>query len=368
MSDFHMPESSRFKRYFRFARKSAFCLCFSSLVLMAESAYAQSAKVTIDRKDVQIESILNDIESQTDYLFVYKRDVDVKGVKTLTVKERPVSEILAQLFAGSSVTWKMEGNHIFLIHGKNTSNQSVKQSKDVKGKVVDATGEPVIGATVTEEGTTNGTITDFDGNFTLPLSDDGALLVSFIGYKPQTIKPKGSEMLQIVLKEDNQMLDEVVVVGFGTQKKVNLTGSVSVISAEEIQQRPVANVTQALQGMIPGLQITQSNGSLEDTPSINVRGTTTIGQGTSGSPLILIDGLEGDLNTISPQDIASISVLKDAAASSIYGSRAPFGVILITTKSGGEEGKVTINYNNSFRFGNPINMNHMMNSVDLPAG
>ena len=334
---------------------------------MAESAYAQSAKVTIDRKDVQIESILNDIESQTDYLFVYKRDVDVKGVKTLTVKERPVSEILAQLFAGSSVTWKMEGNHIFLIHGKKTSNQSVKQSKDVKGKVVDATGEPVIGATVTEEGTTNGTITDFDGNFTLPLSDDGALLVSFIGYKPQTIKPKGSEMLQIVLKEDNQMLDEVVVVGFGTQKKVNLTGSVSVISAEEIQQRPVANVTQALQGMIPGLQITQSNGSLEDTPSINVRGTTTIGQGTSGSPLILIDGLEGDLNTISPQDIASISVLKDAAASSIYGSRAPFGVILITTKSGGEEGKVTINYNNSFRFGNPINMNHMMNSVDFAS-
>ena len=119
--------------------------------------------------------------------------------------------------------------------------------------------------------------------------------------------------------------------------------------------------------MVPGLQITQTNGSLEDSPSINVRGTTTIGQGTSGSPLVLIDGVEGDLNSVAPQDVASISVLKDAAASSIYGSRAPFGVILITTKSGNDEGKVTVSYNNSFRFGTPINMNHMMNSVDFAS-
>ena len=368
MLNFHSLESSKFKHLFRFARKSAFCLCFSSFALMAESAYAQNAKVTINQKDVRIESILNDIESQTDYLFVYKKDVDVKKLKTISAKDKPVSEILAQLFAESSITWKMEGNHIVLMHGKVLKQSGKSQSgKTLKGQVVDDTGEPVIGATVTEEGTTNGTITNIDGYFTLQSSNDGALLVSFIGYKPQTIKPKAGEALQIVLKEDNQMLDEVVVVGFGTQKKVNLTGSVAVISAEEIQQRPVANVTQALQGMVPGLQITQSNGSLEDTPSINVRGTTTIGQGTSGSPLVLIDGLEGDLNTVSPQDVASISVLKDAAASSIYGSRAPFGVILITTKSGSEEGKVTINYNNSFRFGNPINMNHMMNSVDFAS-
>lgn len=368
MLDFHDLESSKFKHLFRFARKSAFCLCFSSLTLMAESAYAQNAKVTINQKNVRIESILNDIESQTDYLFIYKKDVDVKKLKTISVQNKPVSEILAQLFAESSVTWKTEGNHIILMHGKDPKQAGKSQSrKTLKGQVVDDAGEPVIGATVTEEGTTNGAITDIDGNFTLQVSGDGALLVSFIGYQSQTIKPQAGQALQVVLKEDTQMLDEVVVVGFGTQKKVNLTGSVAVISAEEIQQRPVANVTQALQGMIPGLQITQSNGSLEDTPSINVRGTTTIGQGTSGSPLVLIDGLEGDLNTISPQDIASISVLKDAAASSIYGSRAPFGVILITTKSGGEEGKVTINYNNSFRFGNPISMNHMMNSVDFAS-
>lgn len=367
MLDFYVPKSPEFKRLFRFAQKSAFCICFSSLTLMAESAYAQNAKVTINRKDVRIESILNDIESQTDYLFVYKRDVDVAKVKTVAVTGKPVSELLAQLFAGASITWKMEGNHIFLTVQKDNPKQSGNKGKTIQGKVVDGTGESVIGATIKEDGTTNGTITDIDGNFTLPVSNEGSLLVSYIGYKSQTIKAKAGDMLQIVLKEDMQTLDEVVVVGFGTQKKVNLTGSVSVISAKEIQQRPVSNLTQALQGMVPGLQITQSNGSLEDAPSINVRGTTTIGQGTSGAPLVLIDGMEGDLNTVSPQDVASISVLKDAAASSIYGSRAPFGVILITTKSGGDEGKVSINYNNSFRFGSPINMNHMMNSVDFAS-
>lgn len=368
MLDFHDLESSKFKHLFRFARKSAFCLCFSSLTLMAESAYAQNAKVTINQKNVRIESILNDIESQTDYLFIYKKDVDVKKLKTISVQNKPVSEILAQLFAESSVTWKTEGNHIVLMHGKDPKQAGKSQSrKTLKGQVVDDAGEPVIGATVTEEGTTNGSITDIDGNFTLQVSGDGALLVSFIGYQSQTIKPQAGKVLQVVLKEDTRMLDEVVVVGFGTQKKVNLTGSVSVVSSKEIEQRPVANLTQALQGMVPGLQITQTNGSLEDTPSINVRGTTTIGQGTSGNPLVLIDGVEGDLNTVAPQDVANISVLKDAAASSIYGSRAPFGVILITTKSGSKDGKVSVNYNNSFRIGSPINMNHMMNSVDFAS-
>ncbi len=158
----------------------------------------------------------------------------------------------------------------------------------------------------------------------------------------------------------------MVVVGFGTQKKVNLTGSVSVVGSEEFEARPVQSATQALQGAVPGLQISSSSGSLESTQSISIRGTGTIGQGTSGSPLILIDGSEGDINTINPQDIESVSVLKDAAASSIYGSRAPFGVILITTKKG-KKGKPQINYNNSFRFSNLIRGKHMMNSVDFAS-
>ena len=236
----------------------------------------------------------------------------------------------------------------------------------VTGTVVDQTGEPVIGVNVLVKGSTNGTITDIDGKFSLKgVSPNSILTVSYIGYKTETVNLNGKKVLQIILKEDSEMLNEVVVVGYGTQKKVNLTGAVTAVSGEELDSRPVSNATQALQGMVAGLQITQAAGSLDDTPSLNVRGTTTIGQGSSGSPLVLIDGMEGDINTINPQDIASVSVLKDAAASSIYGSRAPFGVILITTKSGGKRDKVSVNYNNNFRFSTPIRMKHSMNSVDF---
>ncbi len=231
----------------------------------------------------------------------------------------------------------------------------------VKGVVNDAMG-PVIGASIVEKGkTTNGTITDMDGNFSLMVPANATLTVSFIGYKSQDVPVAGKTSLSITLKEDTEMLDEVVVVGFGTQKKVNLTGSVGLATAKEIESRPVANATQALQGLVPGLQITTNTGELDKNMSINIRGNGTIGDGSSGSPLILIDGMEGDINTVNPQDIENISVLKDAAASSIYGSRAPFGVILVTTKKG-RAGKATINYNNSFRFNSPVNLPEMMDS------
>ena len=232
----------------------------------------------------------------------------------------------------------------------------------VKGTVVDDAGDPVIGATIMEKGTRNGTVTDIDGNYVIKVKRNAQLAISYLGYATQVV-PAGTS--KVVLKSNDTKLNEVVVVGFGTQKKVNLTGAVTAVSGEELDSRPVSNATQALQGMVAGLQISQAAGSLDDTPSLNVRGTTTIGQGSSGSPLVLIDGMEGDINTINPQDIASVSVLKDAAASSIYGSRAPFGVILITTKTGGKRDKVSVNYNNNFRFSTPIRMKHSMNSVDF---
>ncbi len=243
---------------------------------------------------------------------------------------------------------------------------NVQQATQVKGIVVDPSGEPIIGATIKVKGQKTGVISDFEGNFAIGAQRGTELEVSYIGYKTQIVKVSGQNV-KITLLEDAKALQEVVVVGFGTQKKVNLTGAVSVVDGDELAQRPVANAAQALQGIVPGLQIASTSGSLDATPSINVRGTATIGEGSSGSPLILIDGMEGDLNTINPQDIESISVLKDAAASSIYGSRAPFGVILITTKSGGKEGKIKVNYNNSFRFSNLIRGKHMMNSVDYAS-
>ena len=237
----------------------------------------------------------------------------------------------------------------------------VQQTIIVKGIVTDQSGAPIIGATVMELGTTNGTITDFDGNFSFSVESGAQIKISYIGYKEQVFKVTSSKLLEIELREDTQALEEVVVVGFGTQKKVNLTGSVGTVNSEALSSRPVTSATQALQGLVPGLQISQNSGSLDSNPSINVRGVGTIGQGSSGGPLVLIDGMEGDLNTVNPQDIENISVLKDAAASSIYGSRAPFGVILVTTKNG-KAGKISINYNNSFRWNKPINMPETMDS------
>ena len=236
-----------------------------------------------------------------------------------------------------------------------TTKNVFQEKKMVTGVVVDATGMPVIGANVMEKGTTNGTITDMDGKFSLEVDKDATLIFSYIGFAGQEIKVGNQTSLSITLKEDAEALDEVVVVGFGTQKKVNLTGAVSSVTSEAFENRSVSNVSQALQGSMPGLNITQSHGYLDSTPDINIRGVGTIGEGSSGAPLVLIDGMEGDMNRLNPQDIESVSVLKDAAASSIYGSRAPFGVILITTKKG-KSGKLSVNYNNSFRWNKSINM------------
>ncbi len=247
-----------------------------------------------------------------------------------------------------------------------TTSVTSQQQIAVTGTVSDAEG-PLTGASVRQKGnSSNGAATDIDGKFSLRVPKGSTLIISYVGMKEKEVVANG-QPLNIMMESDADMLNEVVVVGFGTQKKVNLTGAVDVIDNKQLKERPVANAAQALQGLVPGLFVTQNQGSLEDRPSINVRGTTTIGQGSSGNPLILIDGLEGDINAVNPQDIENISVLKDAAASSIYGSRAPFGVILVTTKSGSNQGKVKINYNNSFRFSTPMNMNHLMNSVDFAS-
>lgn len=236
------------------------------------------------------------------------------------------------------------------------------QSQQLRGIVLDKqTSEPLIGVSVAIEGTTNGTTTDIDGNFSLNVGPDAKIVVSYIGYEKYEVIVGNQTFLQILLSEDTQLLDEVVVVGFATQRKVNLTGSVGIATAKDIESRPVTNATQALQGLVPGLQISTNTGEMDKDMSINIRGKGTVGEGSSGSPLILIDGMEGDINSINPQDIENISVLKDAAASSIYGSRAPFGVILITTKKG-SAGKARINYNNSFRVSSPINLPKMMDS------
>ena len=248
-----------------------------------------------------------------------------------------------------------------------TDVKITQQSGACTGIVKDAKGETIIGASVVVKGTTNGTITGLDGDFSLSNVKKGDIItISFVGYQTLEVKFEG-QPLNVTLKDDTQTLEEVVVVAFGTQKKVNVTGAVSTVGAKEIAARPVNSAVEALQGVVPGMNISTSSdgGSLKGNKNFNIRGTGKIGDyGSSLAPLVLIDGMEGDINAINPQDIENISVLKDAAASSIYGSRAPGGVILVTTKKG-KSGKPTVNYNNSFRYNSPLNMPHMADSYSF---
>lgn len=236
---------------------------------------------------------------------------------------------------------------------------------NIRGKVTDGSGQTLPGVTVLVKGTSTGVVTSADGTYQLKVPESANVLVfKFIGMQEQEVEINKRTVINVIMLSSVKSLDETVVVGYGTQKKANLTGAVSTVTSKALASRPVSNSAQALQGIAPGLNITQSGalgGSLENRPNINIRGVGTIGKGSSGAPLILIDGMEGDINGISPQDIDNISVLKDAAASSIYGTRAPFGVILITTKQG-KAGKTVVNISSNYRSSRPVLIPHTMDS------
>ena len=234
----------------------------------------------------------------------------------------------------------------------------------IKGVVTDSQKEPLVGVSIRIKGTTSGTTTNASGSYTLQgVSRNATLVFSFIGMKKQEIPVSGRTEIDVVLEDDAKVTQEVVVVGYGTQKKVNLTGAVSSIDSKSLAARPVQNLGQALQGMIPGLNLSVGNsgGALNSTMALNIRGTGTIGSGSNSSPLVLIDGSEGDMNALAPNDIESISILKDASASSIYGSRAAFGVVLIKTRSG-REGRARVSYGGNVRFSTATQVPEMMDS------
>ena len=208
----------------------------------------------------------------------------------------------------------------------------------MKGKVTDENTEPIIGATVSVKGSTTGTITDINGQYSIKVPYGSTLRYSYVGYREESVIAKETTV-NVVMKENAVSLEDVVVVGYGVQKKVNVTGAVSMVKAEAIENRPITNVTTGLQGLLPGVSIVSSSGQPGAVPSINIRGTGTINSSTA--PLILIDGVAGgDINLLNPSDIESVSVLKDAASSAIYGARAANGVILVTTKKGEKKERV----------------------------
>ena len=219
----------------------------------------------------------------------------------------------------------------------------------VKGVVTDATGEPMVGVTVREQNTNNGVVTDINGDFILKVKPNSVIQFTYVGYKPLEV-PASKASGTIVMEENSEQLDEVVVVGYGTQRKVNLSGAVSAIDGDKIAAKPATDVLSALQGEVPGLQVLRSSGEPgAETSGMRVRGFSSA---NATSTLVLIDGVEGDMTLLNPNDIASVSVLKDAAACAIYGARAAAGVILVTTKSG-SEGKVKVSYNGFIGFNKP---------------
>jgi len=315
-------------------------LCVSTV--FSENVSSQIARVNIVANKLSVEEIIKQIEDQTDYLFVYSNEkVDLSHRVSLNASDISVINVLNRIFENSDIGYAIEGNNILLMK-KDVLQQ--QKGKVLKGTVKDQSGEPVIGANVVVKGTTNGTVTDVDGNFTLEVSNTDVLQVSFIGYMTREVPVKNRNILNVNLIEDTKSLDEVVVVGYGTQKKVNLTGAVNVISNEDFENRQASTVSQLLQGAAPGFNFdigTQDGFEPGATMNISIRG---MGSLNGGSPYVVIDGFPGDLNNLNPEDIESVSVLKDAAASAIYGARAPYGVILVTTKKGKKNEKVSVSY------------------------
>lgn len=344
-------------RIFRSIFLRNFIPCLMLLTLLTASIPvhlgAQNNLFTINKKDVSIFAIIKQVEQTSKYKFFYNNNVvDTNRKIDIDVKNATIETLLSSMFKNTTITYSIENKKILLVKkekeaSNSLSNQQVS-GRSVSGSVKDSKGDPIIGANVLERGTANGVITDLDGNFSLPLKGGKSeLTVSYIGYVTTTIKVIGSSM-QIVLNEDAQTLDEVVVVGFGSQKKVNLTGAVSSLKMDEVLgNRPVTSALSALESSVPGLQINKVSGKPGVSVNTNIRGVTSI---NGGSPLVLVDNVPMDLELVDPNDIETVSVLKDAAASAIYGARAAFGVILVTTKTGKKDMPARVTYTNNFSF------------------
>ena len=330
----------------------------------------QVIKLSSKMQDVTVQEVLASVEQQTDYHFTYNpMQIGADRRVTIDLNNKSVTEILDELFLGKKVQYVVEGNNIVLFaDNKKAEVKDIVQqkSKIVTGTVLDVTGMPVIGANVTVKGTTQGTITDMDGKFSLEVAEGDILQVTYIGFANQEVKVGTQTNLSVTLKEDAEALDELVVVGYGTQKKVNLTGAVTAITGEKITKRPVTNTTTMLQGQVLGLRIVQGTGQPgAESVSVKIRGVGTF-SGAGASPLVLINGVTGDLSSVDPNMIESVSVLKDAASAAIYGARAANGVILITTKQGADKGeKVSITYRGNFAVHTPTKMFDLVtNSAD----
>tara|TARA_R110002049_G_scaffold304822_1_gene500502 strand:+ start:1759 stop:5202 length:3444 start_codon:yes stop_codon:yes gene_type:complete len=330
---------------------TAFFLLVCMLQINA-TTYSQKTRISLDMNDVQLSEVLNRIETISEFrFFVDTQKIDVKIEVDIKADKEKIFDILDKLFKGTNITYEVFKKQILLkkLDYKPIQLQSIgpdqsvieinKPQQTITGNISDENGTPLPGANILEKGTTNGTQADFDGNFTISIEDENAILVvSYIGFATKEVQVNSQTNLSINLEESSAGLDEVVVVGFGTQKKLNLTGAVSSIQSEDLENRPITSASQALQG-VQGVYINQIGGQPgNDAATIRVRGVGTL---NDNNPLILVNGIEFSINDLNPNDIESITVLKDAASAAIYGSRAANGVVLVTTKKGSQKSEIS---------------------------
>jgi TonB-linked SusC/RagA family outer membrane protein len=322
--------------------------------------YAMEQRISVHVTNGTFYDVVTQIEKQSEFMFFYKsEEIDDSRNITIEASNKLVSDILNELLRNRGLTWRIVDRHVIITKAAAATQQSGKR---ITGFISDENGEAIIGANVLEKGTSNGVITDIDGNFTLNVRENAILLISYIGYMPVEVAVGSQTALKVTLREDSKAIEEVVVVGYGTQKKTNLTGAVSTVSLPEMEKRTVAQTSLALQGLVPGVVVTQRSGKPGgDGGIISVRGKTTLG---NNDVLVLIDGVESNINSVDPKTIESISVLKDAASAAIYGNRAANGVILITTKRA-EEGRPSISYNGYVAQGRPTNVPKYVGAVDF---
>ena len=332
-----------------------FLFLFAGLMQVSASLYSQTTKLSLDFRNTRVVDVLEAIENQSEFRFAYSAEyIDMNRKVDVDVKGKSIEQTLSIIFRGTDVKYSINDRHIMLFQSEMMQNPS-QQKKSISGKVTDSSGIPLPGVSIVIKGTTTGTITDTNGNYSFSdVTGNTSLLFSFIGMKAQERIIGNKTQINVTLEEESIGVDEVVVVGYGTQQKRNLIGSIDQISASLIEDRPVGNTLQALQGAAANLTIQQKSMNPNDNSmNINIRGVSTM---NNNDPLIVIDGMITEmesLNRLNPADIDNVSVLKDAGSAAIYGSRSSNGVILVTTKKGNKSSTPTVRFNSMVGFQDP---------------
>jgi len=333
-------------------------ICLLLFMSISLTAYSQ---ITVDLKGISLRASLKKIEQVSNYKFFYSESLPELSWKvSLNVRDVTIDQTMTRLLEGMELTYKKEQENVIVLIRKTQSKQLTKK---VTGTVVDANGEPIIGASIVIKGESHGTITDFDGKFALPdVPEKAVLTISYIGYKTVNLATTDQTLVKVVLEEDSKMIDEVVVVGYGVQSQKLVTTSISKVKMENIDQGNDYNPIKMLQGRVAGVNISSASGTPGETPNITVRGIGSVSGGSS--PLYVVDGIPSEkYPNLNPNDIESMEVLKDASAAAIYGSRANAGVVLITTKSG-QQGKTKIEVSGRYGFASLASDIEMANSTE----